>query len=496
MKDYSMRKGYRFINYSIRATLIIIISFLFVSCNHSQQKFYTNPDSYIIDQFANKRVIMLGDFMHYSPVSYESLISLLKEWLVKIQHGKSKDHNIVLILEADTQEVSNLKQFLSTGNWKPLLEYWLPYCSLEWLEFCSNLRAFDNEIRELNERKDFNKINFDIYGGEYGSIFDSPELLRDSKSEGSKFFINKRDSISAQNVISYLNRHKNYKAVIFYGNLHLIKNYVNKNILGASIDTQIYGYYLAHYLKQEFGERQVLSINQYEVGQQTINKAPFFATNASDIFVYSQYIPWRYIKPENYDAYILRHDKTEIRGHSVAYIFSNNVIDADIKKMQFLKKYFPGYLAEGYYNIAQQSLQLITGKNYNTISQWQNWIKNSNYDGAERLGSKKFENDMYDLYFNSFNNRMIIAKLYLFGIGKEIVSQQLLSKSQRDKLWKESLLKIKFLNEIGIYWVGTKEEKREAQKYLGSFVDRSKYTGVMEPEDYLKLYRKTYENVK
>ncbi len=483
-------------NKGIKVLLIIIISLLFTNCYHSKQKFYTKPNSYIIDQLANKRIAMLGDFMHSSPASYESLMSLLDEWLVKIKNGESKNYNVVLILEADTQEVSVLKRFISSGDWEPFLKYWLPYNSLEWLEFCSNLRSFENEIKQFNEDKDNAKINFDIFGGEDGNIFDQPKMLSYSELEGSKLFVDKRDSISAKNIINFLIQHKSAKAIIFYGNLHLIKNYVNKNLYDILPNNEAYGYYLAHYLKQEFGDGQVLSINQYEVAQQTIFNAPFFATNACDIFVYSRYIPWKNLQPENYDAFILRHDSSEIRGHSLGNFFSINVINADIKKMQFLKKYFPGYLAEGYYNIAQQSLRLITGKNFNTVSQWQNWINNNVYNGAVRLDSKKFEDDMYDLYYQNFDNNQIKSELYLMGIGSKIANRQVLSKSQWDILWKESLPKIKFLNEVGIYWIGTKEEKRIAQKYLEENIDRIKYGELKEPEDYLNLYRKIYENVK
>jgi hypothetical protein len=41
------------------------------------KKYYYNPDSYIIDQLANKKIIMLGDFGHGYPLPFKSLISLL-----------------------------------------------------------------------------------------------------------------------------------------------------------------------------------------------------------------------------------------------------------------------------------------------------------------------------------------------------------------------------------------------------------------------------------
>ena len=473
---------------------LIIIFFLFISCSNIQQKFHTNPDSYIVNQLANKRIIMLGDFSHSSPLPYKSLVSLLEEWLKEIRNSKSKDYNIVLALEADTQEVSILKQFLSTGKWKPLFDFWLPYNSMEWLEFCANLKSFTIEIEKLNERKNFPKINFDILGGESSNIFDHPEFLRYSKLDGSKYFINTRDSISAQIIISYLNKNKNRKAIIFYGNLHLIKNYVSKNIAGALPDSEAYGYYLAHYLKQEYGGESVLSINQYVVNRQMIKASPFSAVDDSNIFVYSQDIPWKNIQPQNYDGFILRHERGT-PGHSLANVFSINVIDADIKKMQFIEKYLPGYLAEGYYSIAKRSLQLLTGQNFKTVSEWQSWVKNNKYDGLLRLGSKEFENEIFNLYYNNPTDVQIKLELFTLGFGQEIASRQLSPKSEWERVWKDAIPKIKYLNNVGIYWVGTAEEKQKAKKYLDDFIDTLKYGKITGPEDYLKLYREMFEKV-
>ena len=66
---------------------------------------------------------MRGDFAHSAPLSYKSLISLLNEWFEKVKTGEPKDNNTALVLEADPQQVNKPKELITTGNWKPFLDY-------------------------------------------------------------------------------------------------------------------------------------------------------------------------------------------------------------------------------------------------------------------------------------------------------------------------------------------------------------------------------------
>jgi hypothetical protein len=437
---------------------------------------------------------MLGDFEHSSPLPYKSIVSLLEEWVKEIKNGKSKDYDIILVLEADSQEVSILKQFLLTGNWETLINYWLPYNTLEWLEFCSNIRSIYNTIGKLNSSNKLPKINFDIYGGEEGNVFNTPKYLSYSISEGSKYFINQRDSITAHNIITYLNKYRNRKAIIFYGNLHLQKAKVDKNISGTLPNSESWGYYLAYYLKQEFGDKAVLAVNQYIVNKKMIDNSPFYPAGNSNIFVYSQDIPWPNIQPQNYDAFILRHEKP-LPGHSLGNIFSINIIKADINRMEYMEKYFPGNLAEGYYNIARQSLQLLTGRNYWTTKEWENWAKENKYNGISRLESKEFKQELFNLYFNNSTDVNIKWQLYSLGFGEDIISKNQLSESEWERAWTDALPKIKYLNWIGLYWIGTKKEKLYAKNNIDKFIGTTKYSGNYQPEEYLKIYRKIFDNV-
>jgi hypothetical protein len=440
---------------------------------------------------------MLGDFAHSYPLPYKSLIFLLDKWFEKVKAGELKADNIVLVLEADTQEVSNLKNFIATGNLTPLIKFWLPYNTLEWIEFCEDLRNISLKVKSFNEKKGVSKISFDIFAGETFNVFDNPEGIKRTREEAAKYFVNIRDSLSAKRIISYLVKNEDKKAIIFYGNMHLIKNYVYKNVGNALPESETKGFYLAHYLKEKFGAESVLSINQWKAPKQMIENSPFAAAGDSNIFVYSRDITWKNIPSwrwKDFDGFILRKE-VEAPAHYLTYIFSKNVIEADIRRMQYLEKYLPGALAERYYNEAKESLQILTGQKFNKIDEWQTWVKENNYDGIIRLDSKEFEKEIYNNYYGNPDNNKIKLQLYKLGFGPAILSTQLLPKSDWEKVWKDVLPQIKYLDAVGLMWLGTTKEKVEAGKYLLTMVHGIKSGQKFEPQDYLKLYRKYYDRV-
>lgn len=486
-------------NYHKIFAILILLAVVFlvssINCSKTERNYYTNPDSYIVDQLENKKIIMLGDFTHGYPLPYKSLIFLLDKWIDKVSRGESKSYNIALILEADTQEVSKLNEFIVTGNWEPFIDYWLPYNTMEWLEFCADLRSLKLQIDSLNTNNHFKaKISLNIFGGESYNIFDNPQSLQLPQEEGSEYFVHIRDSLTAENIIKYFKENKIRKAIIFYGNLHLIKNFVSKNIAGALPDSGSYGYYLAHYLKNEFGEDSVLAINQWIVNETMIKNSPFEASIGSNIFVYSKNIPWGNLHPENFDGYILRYEQPS-PAHNLSYIFSKNIMNADIKRMQFIKVYLPGYLAKGYYEKAEESLKLLTGKNYKNIGQWISLINKNDFEGFPRLNSKEFYDQIYKTYYENPSDLKIKLMLSELGFGPSLMRSQLITRDEWENVWKDVLPHIKYLNAVGLLWIGTEEEKQEAEKYVSSVIYETRVGELLEPKDYLKLFRKYYEKV-
>jgi hypothetical protein len=176
-------------------------------------------------------------------------------------------------------------------------------------------------------------------------------------------------------------------------------------------------------------------------------------------------------------------------------VFSIKVIKADIKKMIFLEKYLPGELAKNYFNRAKESLELLTGLNYDSVSRWQGWIENNHYDGVSRLDSKEFEQELYDTYYRNPNDDKIKMKLYSLGFGQAITGKEMMSKSLWEKEWKSNLNNIKFINAIGLIWVGTDEEKLNAKNYLDSIIKEKQAGENSEQQSYLRFFRNYYMNL-
>jgi hypothetical protein len=56
------------------------------------------------------------------------------------------------------------------------------------------------------------------------------------------------------------------------------------------------------------------------------------------------------------------------------------------------------------------------------------------------------------------------------------------------KIWPEEIKHVKFINAVGIFWIGYPDEKAAAKKYLMEFSGQD----LDEPGEYFKWYRKKY----
>lgn len=476
--------------------LLLFISFAFMpgGCGQSHEKYYSNPDVYLVRQLAAKRIVMLADFYHSAPLPFETLTSFLDEWEKEVASGKSSSTKVVLVLEDDKQIVDNLRTFISTGDWKPLVHFWLPYNTMEWLEFCSDLRALCMRIDSVNARRaPGRRIKFGILGGEEYDIFDHPALLRLSKEEGAKEFVSLRDSMSASNIIDYLDSCRDTKAIVFYGLAHLIGKYVHKNSAFLP-ESETGGYYLAHYLKRRFGGDSVLTVAQITSGR--VNKKCWLYPVAarSDVFVPSKELRSKDIdffgfRPDYFDGFITRRERLII-GHSLGSILSRTVVEADIRRLSFLRGYLPGGLAQRYYNEALESLRFTTGEGFKDPHEWEVWFSKTQYDGFRRISSKSFANQVFNEFYQSAPEEDLRKHLYDLGFPEEILNPDAMQSQDYWKhvLWPQMMKRMKIYESIGLLWVGTPDEKKEAEDYL------TKTLGwpLKKPQDYLKSDRKNF----
>lgn len=485
--------------YVFLSALVIILFVGISSCEDAHPRYIENPNAYLVSQLAHKRIIMLGDFYHSAPLPYETIMSLLNEWVDEVAAGRSGDRNVVLILEADRQIVNNLKSFISGGDWGILARYWLPYNTLEWFEFCSELRQLHFKIDSLNSVKSAFKdsISLSIFGGEPYNVLDNSELLGLSKAQIAKGFVNLRDSVSAYKVIHYLDSCSSKKAIIFYGLGHLIDKFVHK-ASAVLPPSETGGYYLAYYLKRRFSEDSVLSVAQMPFGRLSHNCWAFPIATHADILVPSRELSKddfvgfpSEIQPGNFDAVITRNEFL-IPGHPLCDVFGKEVIKADINRLAYFRKFLPGAIAQVYYDQALNSLELITGKNFHSLVGWKNWLKGTRYDGFKRIDSRAMQDEMFDRFYENTQDVHLREMLYDMGFRPVILNTGWTPTKAywRETLWPHAIKDIKVNTSIGLLWVGTLKERMRAASYLMIMFGRP----PLKPQSYLKLVRNRYYN--
>ncbi len=271
-------------------TIIFCLALLsFSSC--SQHKSYiANPEEQIVRELSQHRIIMLADFAHEFPLPFHTLTATLSTWLTMIEKGESNQNHLTLFLEDGDQEANLLRPYLKTGDLNPWLDFILPSTSLERLEFYSDLRRITLQIDSMNRGLSTSKqITFDVQCPEEMNVFDS-RILDSSDRAMSLYFVNRRDSISSLNIISYLKSHPEQKGLIFYGNAHLIKNIVTKPFTEGLASEESQGAFMAYYLKREYGDNQVFAINQVEGGRSPIDQYKFGST---DVLIHAEDVPWK-----------------------------------------------------------------------------------------------------------------------------------------------------------------------------------------------------------
>ncbi len=474
--------------------ILLLFSVIISSCKNENESYFRNPEKQIINELQQRRVVMLADFGHSEPLPYQSLIAVLNQWLTMIKNEKNVFRHLSLILESDDQIVNILKEFINSGDLNPVLDFWLPFGSLEDLEFYIDLKRIYMRVDSINSYlEQDHQISFDIFGGESGNIFNIPGMLKASKKESFNFFLNIRDSLIANRISFYLSDNPNNKALIFYGSTHLIKNYANKDCWGFYLREKKYGYYLAYYLKRHFGDNQVLSVNQKLAPEDAYKNTPLEDVQNEAVFLYSDKIVWTHLKPEDYDAFIFRPDNY-IPAHMKNLIFSLRIIESCIHKIKKLKPSLPGFHAQRYYNTALNSLKFLSGKNYNNIEDWEYWYNNEYFSGFHRLDSEEFAEQVMDFYFTNYSDYKIRRKLFSFGLGPEIMSNlNIPSKDYwRENIWPKALHHIKFFNSVGLLWFGYSHEKQIGKEYLIEYTKKD----FNNPDEYLKWWRKNFSNVK
>ena len=232
-------------------------------------------DSLILEELKTKKIVMLGDYMHAHEAPYRTLLNSLNYWLEKVNNNTDAvPTKIILFLETPPQLFEKIDLFFTTGDLIPCLNLWID-AAYSWndrqfmvdiFEFYFELKNILNTIEKINLNRENDKIELLIKPAESDPPYDHHLRLAkdntDFMEEVFLIFARERDKNSANNIKRILNENKKFKAIVFIGNAHLMRNKINKRELmkgrlNFKNNQPEYGYFLAHYLDRIYGRSKV-----------------------------------------------------------------------------------------------------------------------------------------------------------------------------------------------------------------------------------------------
>lgn len=370
-----------------------------------------------------------------------------------------------------------LKQYFQTGRFEPLSR--LVNCSIERLEFYSDLRKINDEINKMNGAPGSGqRIVFNIIGAEPPDDYQGT-YTKMSLEEGFKWFVDERDKLSSNKIIDYCRKNPSQKMLIFYGTAHLNRKWADKNAYYPQLGPQ-YGYYMAHYLSEAFGDGEILTVNQEflpDKGSTRLSvicdrlvkpkevKNIYFQKNFVHDLITSLFTTRSY----TYDATILRREIL-VPPHRLGAVISKAVVEACIKRLQLLEGH-KGFLAKSEYDSINGYLAFSTGKEFRTAGEWNAWWISGAHDTAARLATGEFIDEM-------IKDARIRNKI------SELTGPRPTATSSDECLLISE--RFKTLNCIGIIFAGDASEKTQAMEYLNKQIPRNFSDGA----DYMKFWRK------
>lgn len=455
---------------------------------------------------------MLGDFVqHQQPLPYYSVLEVLNTWVSLVKQGADVDRHIVLVLEKDSVDAGLLKEFIKTNDLKPLFNYWFFSAMepmMEDLEFFADIRRLSIKVDSLNAVvPEQMKVTFDILGPEATLGFVHAEPGPAFKNEMAEFILHERDSLIARTIIEYLAQHKESKAVAFYGSAHLNKSFTRKYLGVKPNRPDTLGFWLAHYLKRAYGEQRVLSVNQMLFNPRIIKPAIVKKAGKENFYIESNALAGVPGLDSVYDGVIVRREPF-VSSHSIHRIFSVNVVNAFISKMDSLLYDSTNRILKRDYLTALRALPYLCGVNFENplkpeawfksdkpaivLNQWKAWLAKNASAIPQRMDSKEFKGFLKQLYAQSFHDGKLRGKLLSIGFGLQAWNVHGFSESQWDSLiWPEAISRIKCINAIGQFWFGDSTEQTMGHDFLVQYTGKN----LSEPDLYLKWFRNRKDSV-
>jgi hypothetical protein len=479
----------------------------------SKANFQVNQ--FILDKFKDHRIVMLADNERLESAYLRQLTSFLDYWNDDARNDKDAPRKLVVVVEHDSIEAGMILKYAKSRNLQDLIGKYPYYVLFNTTSELENYWRIGDLLKPSSVSDPNAKgLKLDILGPEM--VID-PDTWTVAKRDS--FFINSRDTISANVVINYLIANPDNKALIFYSGPHLVKDKTSKPLNSGSVE----GYYMALYLYEKFGD-QLYCINQLPVGFLQDSRA-FFGPDSS-YAIENKYIG-------NFlDSYNNKFDATIFfEGYSEPTINLQIVKSKSLGwlELNYLKDYYSqkDVHPSKWSNWAAEYLSILTGQMdflddtstpkliKSNIPIWEKWLNDSKVDVVTEITSLAINQRLLNLVKTSSDTSVACHSAFLFTLitgqewgynmslaqrEKEQFIQKFHAENADDRALRiddyeyflqhnENLLIVTDL--VQLLWVGTDQEKQEA---LAELQKRTGQTYTTAP-DWMKWWRENYKKL-
>ncbi len=475
---------------------ILFIGFVSLTLSAGERQYNTKPYEFISSKLLNGKIVMLGEsgtpgHNHlYSPIV---VINIIRKWNEQIIKEHSKNKSLTLVLERNPGTVSCINEYIKSGDMKPLMpsEY---RGSLENFYLYYHLRLLSSELAKSGN-------HLEIAGFENDEVYKDDFRFRKTPEEFDFIFGRERDTLIFTKLSKYISANPEKNIFIYYGNAHLSEKYEQKTDSSSLYNG--WGYFLGHYMRQEYGNRfvtveQVNGLQDFGDKFAYLKDSAFIMEKSDSVF--ANKLPFYCI---NADYKIIRYE-TLVAPHFYDRIFSRNVLmqrynrllvydSLDRKYSVDVKRKNDNKFPKNSENILT-SLKFLTGRDFTSIADFKKYLDTTeSMDYHNRISSKEFEAEIFNNAIDTTDNAPYwfyrrLDYLYRLGMNSQSIRTPDDIKSNWESLWKETVQNMIYFDYVGLYWFGTPAEKNRAKLFLKDYT----HEDYIDAADYLEWY---YKNI-
>lgn len=463
---------------------ILVLNFSFsstylINFQETDSLYYTNPDYHVAKELFNKRIVMLGDYGHHQPGPFHHLYGVLKNWF-QICSFKNGNIKLTLIIENPASTTDLINEFIKNGNLSTITDSALAdNYTLEDFEYFNELRNFSLKVDSMNQIRS-NKISFCIKSFENEGKRNPQYLIA---RERDLWFVNERDLNTSKGIIDYMMNNPEEQVLMYYGTAHLCEGYVDKYLglgqFGNELsDSERKGYWLVHYLKDEFGKDKVVTFFTLDYYPELIKNLYLVSVIYKEFITRTKNIelPWKM----DVDYVMVCHTPQFVPNTlNISHICSNYVLEKHVEEFERDSEFY----GSNDLSFISAYIYLLSGKKIRDEKDFTDFMSSKDFKCVDWLFSDNFYKAIVKQLTSFKSNNDIFYLLSSYEIPWKYNTPMYYAYN-----FENMIERIRFTNSIGIYWFGYPDEKIKAKEYLVKFSGED----YAEPEKYLQWYRKTY----